>query len=142
MTEDVIASRARALAGALAEAGFARLRIRDGDTEIELRRAPRTPAAPAALAAGPGAAAGNGTPAPAAERRADLIASDVVGVVRLLRPPVAEGSDLEGDRELAYVETLGIRNSVRSRGGGRVSQVFITDGQPVEYGQPLFAIER
>jgi acetyl-CoA carboxylase biotin carboxyl carrier protein len=142
MTEDVIASRARALAGALAEAGFARLRVRDGDTEIELRRAPRTPAAPAAAAAGPGAAAGNGAPAPAAQRRADLIASDVVGVVRLGRPPVAEGSTLDGDRELAYVETLGIRNPVRSRGGGHVTAVFVTEGQPVEYGQPLFAIER
>ena len=41
MTEDVIAMRARALAGALTEAGFARLRVRDGETEIELRRAPR-----------------------------------------------------------------------------------------------------
>ncbi len=142
MTEDVIASRARALAGALAEAGFARLRVRDGDTEIELRRAPRTPAAPAAVAAAPGTAAANGASAPAAERRADLIASDVVGVVRLGRPPVAEGSTLDGDRELAYVETLGIRNPVRSRGGGHVTAVFVTEGQPVEYGQPLFAIER
>ncbi len=76
------------------------------------------------------------------ERRSDTIASDVVGIVRHLRPPVAEGQQLDGDRELAYVETLGIRNPVRSRGAGRVSAVFVTDGQPVEYGQPLFAIER
>ena len=66
----------------------------------------------------------------------------MVGIVRFLRPPVAEGQELDGDRELAYVETLGIRNPVRSRGAGRVSAVFVTDGQPVEYGQPLFAIER
>jgi biotin carboxyl carrier protein len=31
---------------------------------------------------------------------------------------------------------------VRSRGAGRVSAVFVTEGQPVEYGQPLFSIER
>jgi biotin carboxyl carrier protein len=37
---------------------------------------------------------------------------------------------------------LGIRNAVRSRGAGRVAMIYITDGQPVEYGQPLFAIER
>jgi biotin carboxyl carrier protein len=136
MTEDVIATRARALAGALTEAGFARLRVRDGDTEIELRRAPRMGAVLP-------------SPAPAAEleelpaeRRADVIASDVVGVVRHARPPIAEGQDLEGDRELAAVETLGIRNPVRSRGSGRVVAVFVTEGQPVEYGQPLFAIER
>ncbi len=141
MTEDVIATRARALAGALAEAGFARLRVRDGETEIELRRAPRNGAAPGSVfapAAGAEAAAAEKPP----ERVADMVSSDVVGIVRLLRPAITEGQDLEGDRELAYVETLGIRNPVRSRGAGHVLAVFVTEGQPVEYGQPLFAIER
>jgi len=137
MTEDVIATRARALAGALAEAGFARLRVRDGETEIELRRGPRI----AAPAAAPVASAPNGVPRPA-ERRADVIASDVVGIVRLPRTPLTEGHELTEDREIAVVETLGIRNPVRSRGAGRISAVFVTEGQPVEFGQPLFAIER
>jgi acetyl-CoA carboxylase biotin carboxyl carrier protein len=139
MTDDVIATRARALAGALAESGFARLRVRDGETEIELRRAPRTMPAvlvPTSLAAEP-ERAGDRAPDPA-----EMVSSDVVGIVRLMRPAIAEGQVLEGDREIAYVETLGIRNPVRSRGGGRVSAVFVTDGQPVEYGQPLFTIER
>jgi acetyl-CoA carboxylase biotin carboxyl carrier protein len=134
MTEDVIATRARALAGALSEAGFARLRVRDGDTEIELRRAPRAAAAASAPVAEP-------VERPA-ERRADVVSSDVVGIMRHARPPVAEGQELDGDRELGSVETLGIRNPVRSRGGGHVVAVFVTEGQPVEYGQPLFAIER
>ncbi|MDB5070121.1 MAG: accB [Candidatus Eremiobacteraeota bacterium] len=138
MTEDVIAARTRALAGALAEAGFARLRVRDGETEIELRRAPRAPAA----AAGAPAAVPEAVVEKPPQRPADLVASEVVGIVRLLRPAVAEGQDLDGDRELAYVETLGIRNAVHSRGGGRISAVFVHEGQPVEYGQPLFAIER
>ncbi|MDP9105117.1 MAG: hypothetical protein M3N49_04200, partial [Candidatus Eremiobacteraeota bacterium] len=119
MTEDLIAARARALAGALTEAGFARLRVRDGDTEIELRRAPRGIAVAAPAAAPPPAECTEFEEIPA-ERRADVIASDVVGVVRHARPPIAEGQDLDGDRELAAVETLGIRNPVRSRGGGRV----------------------
>jgi len=141
MTEDGIAARTRALAGALNAAGFARLRVRDGETEIELRRSAR-PAAPPAPAEPGDAAAGTDGFSQRGERRDDLIASDVVGVVRLSRPLVAEGHQLDGDRELAYVETLGIRNPVRSRGGGRVTAVFVTEGQPVEYGQPLFAIER
>jgi len=138
MTEDVIATRARALAGALTDAGFARLRVRDGETEIELRRAPRAAGAPSLAAPAADEPAAEKAP----ERMADMVSSDVVGIVRLLRPAVAEGQDLEGDRELAYVETLGIRNPVRSRGAGRVLAVFVTEGQPVEYGQPLFAIER
>ena len=66
MTEDVIAARARALAGALTAAGFARLRVRDGDTEIELRRA--APAAPALAAPGAAAEPANGSPDGFAER--------------------------------------------------------------------------
>ena len=143
MTEDVIAARARALAGALAECGFARLRVRDGETEIELRRAPRNGAAGGASVYGPAEVPAEQAAPPAAlGRQADLLTSDVVGVVRLMRPAVTEGQELDGDRELAYVETLGIRNPVRSRGAGRVTSVFVTEGQPVEYGQPLFAIER
>ncbi|MEA2786773.1 MAG: acetyl-CoA carboxylase biotin carboxyl carrier protein [Candidatus Eremiobacteraeota bacterium] len=140
MTEDAIATRARALAGALTEAGFARLRVRDGDTEIELRRAPRPNGLAAAVPAPPAAAAE--PEEKPVEHREDIIASDVVGILRHVRPPIAEGQDLDTDRELASVETLGIRNPVRSRGGGRVVAVFVTEGQPVEYGQPLFAIER
>ena len=140
MAEDGIAARARALAGALSAAGFARLRVRDGETEIELRRTAR-PAGPAAAAAATNGAVSE-SHGERTERRDDLVTSDVVGIVRLARPPVTDGQELGGDRELAYVETLGIRNPVRSRGGGRVTAVFVSDGQPVEYGQPLFAIER
>lgn len=139
MTEDGIAARTRALAGALAEAGFARLRVRDGETEIELRRVGGARRSALAL---PSVAQADEGRAERQGRQADLIASDVVGIVRLLRPAIAEGQELDGDRELAYVETLGIRNAVRSRGPGRVSTIFVTEGQPVEYGQPLFAIER
>jgi acetyl-CoA carboxylase biotin carboxyl carrier protein len=141
MTDDGIATRARALAGALTAGGFARLRVREGDTEIELRRAPQGQGAP--LHAPAAAAEGERTVERSAViRPADLVTSDVVGVVRLSRPAPVEGQEIEGDRELAFVETLGIRNPVRSRGAGRLSAVLVTDGQPVEYGQPLFAIER
>jgi acetyl-CoA carboxylase biotin carboxyl carrier protein len=133
MFEDTIAERVRPLAQAFNDGGLTRLRVRDGEFEVEFRRAPT--ATPAAAGTRPAS-----EPAPA--RPVDAILADVVGVMRFLRPAVSEGMALEGDRELAYVETLGIRNPVRSRGPGRVAMVYVTDGQPVEYGQPLFAIER
>ncbi|HZO92997.1 MAG TPA: biotin/lipoyl-containing protein [Candidatus Baltobacteraceae bacterium] len=147
MSEDVIASRARALAGALVQSGFARLRVRDGETEIELRRAaaaavPRAVGALPAAAGAAGAPGADGEGAEPARRPADIVASEVVGIVRLLRPALSEGQEVDADRDLGYVETLGIRNAVRARGPGRISAVLVTDGQPVEYGQPLFAIER
>jgi acetyl-CoA carboxylase biotin carboxyl carrier protein len=133
MFEDTIAERVRPLAQAFTDGGLTRLTVRDGEFEVEFRRAPVV----AAAAVTPRSA---GEPAPA--RPVDAILADVVGVVRFLRPAVNEGMTLDADRELAFVETLGIRNAVRSRGPGRVAMIYVTDGQPVEYGQPLFAIER
>lgn len=133
MFENTIAERVRPLAQAFNDGGLTRLRVRDGEFEVEFRRAPATVSGLA------GDARPASDPAPA---RVDAILADVVGVIRFLRPPVGEGMAIDGDRELAYVETLGIRNPVRSRGPGRVAMIYVTDGQPVEYGQPLFAIER
>ena len=134
MFEDTIAERVRPLAAAFRDGGLTRLTVRDGEFEVEFRRSPAVTGASAAPSA----------PAhpPAAARPVDAILSDVVGIVCFTRPAVTEGMVLEGDRELAFVETLGIRNPVRSRGAGRIAMIYVTDGQPVEYGQPLFAIER
>jgi biotin carboxyl carrier protein len=70
-----------------------------------------------------------------------VLKAEFVGIVRLSRPAVGAGTVLAEDRELAYVESLGIRNPVRSGGPGRISAVFVNDGEPVGYGQPLFEIE-
>jgi biotin carboxyl carrier protein len=133
MFDDTISQRVRPLAEAFHAGEFARLSVRDEGFEVEFRRAASTVAPPA-----PPPPPGEAQPA----KPADAILSDVVGVVRFLRPPAAEGQLVDGDTDLAFVETLGIRNAVRSRGGGRIAAVYVTDGQPVEYGQPLFAIER
>ncbi len=134
MFEDTIAERVRPLAQAFNDGGLTRLKVREGEFEVEFRRAPASIAAPGT------APRSANEPAPA--RDVDAILADVVGIVRFLRPAVTEGMTVEGDRELAFVETLGIRNAVRSRGPGRIAMIYVTDGQPVEYGQPLFAIER
>jgi acetyl-CoA carboxylase biotin carboxyl carrier protein len=133
MIDETIAERGRPLAAAFHDGGYARLHVRDGEFEVEFRRTPAPSAA---------APAGDGHPEPAATRPLDAIFADVVGVVRFMHPPLVEGMAIESDREMVFVETLGIRNGVRSRGPGRVAAVYVTDGQPVEYGQPLFAIER
>jgi acetyl-CoA carboxylase biotin carboxyl carrier protein len=133
MIDETIAERIRPLAAAFHDGGYARLNVRDGEFEVEFRRSPT----PQAVVAAATAAA-----EPAAARPVDAVLADVVGVFRFMHPPLAEGAVVEGDREIAFVETLGIRNSVRSRGSGRIAAIYVTDGQPVEYGQPLFTIER
>ncbi|MGD0473533.1 MAG: biotin/lipoyl-binding protein [Candidatus Velthaea sp.] len=138
MTDDTIVARVRALAEAFTVTGLARATIKDADFELELRRSRPyiPPASPDSPAVAPVAVEETLAAKP------DIVSSDLVGVVRFSRPQVNEGHRLDSDRELAFVEALGIRNPVRSRGPGRIAAVFVTDGQPVEYGQPLFAIER
>ena len=143
---DQTLERVRSAAEFCASAGLARFRVDEADLEIEVRRTVRAPRAVPAepVAEGPH---GNGvTPSSNGASAHDVPAAKVlkaefVGIVRLARPAVAEGAELTQDRELAYVESLGIRNPIRAGGPGRVAQIYVTDGQAVEYGQPLFAIE-
>jgi acetyl-CoA carboxylase biotin carboxyl carrier protein len=134
-----LVARVRRLVEVFNQTGLVRLRISDGNANaIELRRANR------AVRGGNEHGSSNGalSAEPAPSRAVDTIKSDLVGIAHLSRPVLSEGAVMDGDRELGYVEALGIRNPVRSLGGGRVVAVLIDDGQPVEYGQPLFEIER
>jgi 2-amino-4-hydroxy-6-hydroxymethyldihydropteridine diphosphokinase len=142
---DETLERVRSAAEFCSSAGLARFRMQEGDLEIEVRRAPRAvragaPAAEPELEAALPSPSSNG--AAHDERFPRVLKAEFVGIVRFSRPPVAEGSEIDDDRELAFVESLGIRNPIRSGGAGRIANVFVTDGQPVEYGQPLFAIEQ
>jgi oxaloacetate decarboxylase (Na+ extruding) subunit alpha len=74
--------------------------------------------------------------------RAEQIRADLVGIFHLSKPPPSEGDLLESDRELAFIEALGIRNPVRSHGPGRILAIRRGDGEPVEYGAVLFEIDR
>jgi biotin carboxyl carrier protein len=72
----------------------------------------------------------------------DAIKAGYVGIFRLGRPAPFEGELLSADRELGYIEQLGIRNVVHSLGAGRIVTIASADGAPVEYGQPLFLVDR
>jgi 2-amino-4-hydroxy-6-hydroxymethyldihydropteridine diphosphokinase len=128
-----VGSRVRALAAFLSEGDAVRLRIVRGDEEIELRA---RRGAGAAL----GAPDGSGTEAP--PLRVDTIKADLVGIFHLGRPTPAEGELVDGDRELGYIEALGIRTPIHSMGSGRLVSIAAGDESAVEYGQPLFSIAR
>jgi len=147
VTWDETLERVRSAASFCASSGLVRFRIEETALEIEVRRTPRPVALPtpasddelADVAAGNGYAATNG--ASHAAKPHSVLKAEFVGIVRLSRPAVSVGAVIAEDRELAYVESLGIRNPIRSGGPGRVADVFVGDGDAVEYGQPLFALE-
>lgn len=129
-----IVERVRSLVVAFLDTDLVRLRIERDGGHVELRRrASSRPAAP--YSAEPQEPA-------APPENVDAIRSDLVGIFHFSRPLPVTGDMIDSDRELAYVEALGIRNPVRSIGSGRLISVCCDDGQPVEYGQTLFEIQR
>jgi 2-amino-4-hydroxy-6-hydroxymethyldihydropteridine diphosphokinase len=129
-----VSERIGVLARFLSESGAARVRIERGDDAIEVAARGR---ARSNLARSRGDGASE-----AGSMRVDTIKADLVGIFHLSRPAPADGDALDADRELGFIEALGIRTPVHSMGAGRIVAVAATDGTPVEYGQPLFLISR
>jgi biotin carboxyl carrier protein len=130
-----LATRVRKLADYFVGTDLLRLRITREHEEIELGRrslhpdlVPDVPEDLSAIEAAPA--------------NLESIKADLVGIFHLSRPASNEGDLLEGDRELAFIEALGIRNPVRSHGAGRIVAINQADGDPVEYGAVLFEIDR
>jgi acetyl-CoA carboxylase biotin carboxyl carrier protein len=99
-----------------------------------------------------GEAAGKGsapaaTPAGVDEMAgAHLVKSPIVGTFYGRPAPDADAFVKVGDqvavgKVLCIVEAMKLMNEIESDGTGAIVKVFVQDGQPVEYGQPLFAIK-
>jgi 2-amino-4-hydroxy-6-hydroxymethyldihydropteridine diphosphokinase len=129
-----LAVRVRALAQFLAGGDAVRVRIARPNDEIEVARRGRE--------VGAAGRAVDRAPAETIPPRIDAIKADLVGIFHASRPAPAADEVFESDRELGYIEALGIRTPVHSMGPGRLVSISARDGAPVEYGQQLFAIAR
>jgi acetyl-CoA carboxylase biotin carboxyl carrier protein len=56
-------------------------------------------------------------------------------------PFVAEGDAVKEGQVLCIVEAMKLMNEIECRVAGRVVKVMVENGQPVEFGQPLFLLE-
>jgi acetyl-CoA carboxylase biotin carboxyl carrier protein len=86
-------------------------------------------------------------PAPASqEEKLHIVASPIVGTFYRSPSPTAEvfvklGDTIEVGKTLCIIEAMKLMNEIPSDAGGTVAKVFVENGQPVEYGQPLFGIK-
>ncbi len=103
-------------------------------------------ASSAAAAAGGGGAARETAPAEAG-RAEDLhmIKSPIVGTFYASPGPEADPFVRPGDRiksgqVLCIIEAMKLMNEIESDVDGEVMRIFVENGQPVEYGEPLFGI--
>ena len=57
-------------------------------------------------------------------------------------PPFVEvGQDLEVGQVVCILEAMKLMNEIKSEVAGRIAEVLMENGAPVEYGQPLFVVE-
>jgi acetyl-CoA carboxylase biotin carboxyl carrier protein len=80
------------------------------------------------------------------EERQQAVLAQLVGVFRLSmnpgsRPLVQVGDVVRQGQVVAAIEALNVLNEIEVESDGRVSEILVSDGQPVEYGQPLLVLE-
>jgi acetyl-CoA carboxylase biotin carboxyl carrier protein len=127
------------LADILAESPANRLAVTGRDWSVELERPYGAPPATAAAAAGPAAVAPETPQEPPAPATFDVCAG-MVGVFHYAVPAPVVGQSVDAGAILGTIESLAIRNDVRVEAPGIIHAALVEDGQPVEYGQPLFSL--
>ncbi len=56
-------------------------------------------------------------------------------------PFVHEGDTIKEDQVLCIIEAMKLMNEIEAKIAGRIVKILVENGQPVEYGQPLFLVE-
>ncbi len=100
------------------------------------------PAAPAASAPAPDQA--DGQPV---DDGLFKITSPIVGTFYRSPGPdkdayVSEGSSVSAETVVCIVEAMKLMNEIQAETSGEIVKVYVENGQPVEYGQPLFGIKK
>ena len=100
-----------------------------------------TEIAPSSADGGASERSGDGQAAP----NALDVRSTLVGLYRAVArrgaKPLAPGDNVKEGQVVGAVEALNVLNEIESPATGRVSEVLVADGQPVEYGQALMLVE-
>jgi acetyl-CoA carboxylase biotin carboxyl carrier protein len=152
-----LADCARTATEILTDGSLSRIRLSYRGVELELER-PAGGAVPGVPPAGPAPAAVPATspasrPAPTADSPAPaapdaiVVTAPLVGVFYCSpgpgKPPFVEvGSKVEAGQQVAIVEAMKTMNPVLAEQAGTVAEVLATDGDVVEFEQPLIALSR
>lgn len=76
-----------------------------------------------------------------------IIPSPIVGTFYRSASPTAEpfikiGSNVEPETVVCIIEAMKLMNEIQAETSGEVTKIYVENGQPVEYGQPLFGIRK
>jgi acetyl-CoA carboxylase biotin carboxyl carrier protein len=126
-----------------ANARLLRLSVRAGDIVVELEWPPPATSTaespvPAAAETGPGAAT---EPGPLHYIRAEMVGTFFHAPEPGAEPFVNVGDDVQTGQQVAILEVMKLMTPVAADRAGRVADILVRDGTPVEYGTSLIAID-
>jgi len=136
------------------ESGISELELTEGEEKVRISRALMHSAAPVTqYLPAPAPAAAIATPSPtaapiepvAAAVQGHIVKSPMVGTFYRSSSPdsksfVDVGSKIEVGETLCIIEAMKLLNEIESDFAGVIKEVLVENGQPVEYGEPLFVI--
>ena len=131
------------------ESGIAELEITEGEEKVKIVKggALSVTPGPAAPAPAPRPAAPAGSaPAPEAEGlEGRVIKAPMVGTFYRSASPDAKpfvevGQTVKEGETVCIIEAMKLMNEIESDAAGAIKAILVENGQPVEYGQPLFIL--
>ena len=136
----------------VAESGIAELEVTEGEDRVRIAKFSPAPAAPTSsttvMAAPAPASAAPAAPVPAPEPvpTGHVVKSPMVGTFYRSPSPGAAafvelGQTVKPGDTLCIIEAMKLLNEIEAEVGGVVKEILVENGQPVEYGQPLFVID-
>ena len=133
----------------VAESGIAELEITEGEGSkvriVKFSQAVQPVAYAAPPAAAPAPAAAEAAPAPAAVPTGHAVKSPMVGTFYRSPNPgsaafVQIGQAVKEGEPLCIIEAMKLLNEIEADKTGVIKEILVENGEPVEYGQPLFVI--
>jgi len=143
----------------LEESGIAEIEIKEGEEALRISRLGATGPIPQVMppalhpAMSPAAAAAALAPAPAPESAAHkpkpnehVITAPMVGTYYASPSPGAKpfveiGDEIKVGQVLCIIEAMKMMNQIEADKAGRIASIMAHNGDPVEFGQPLFVVE-
>jgi len=142
----------------LEESGIAEIEIKEGEESLRIARvlpgqpmttyvtAPQQMAAPAPILAAPVAPPAAEAAPVRAGAGEHVVAAPMVGTYYSAPTPGAKqfveiGDAVEVGQVLCIIEAMKMMNQIESEKAGKVKAIMVKNGEPVEFGQPLFIIQ-
>jgi acetyl-CoA carboxylase biotin carboxyl carrier protein len=138
----------------LEESGIAEIEIKEGEEAVRISRMPHGAAAmhapavpvPSAASSATGAAPAREEPPPRPRPNEHVVTAPMVGTYYSAPTPGAKpfveiGDEVEVGEVLCIIEAMKMMNQIEADKAGRITSIMAKNGDPVEFGQPLFVIE-